>query len=352
MRARVLAFCVLVLFVIGLLIWLHPKSGSSRPLLSQAEATRTNLQPVSAPSSGQFSNSAAPKPPGAMVTETLNHSIPQSSNAIQQRILAAWQAPIDFYGKVVDENTNPVSGAEVAFDWMETPSNDGEKTASTQSDTDGLFSLQGKRGASLTVSVEKNGYNTSGGRQTFHYAVLGNFSSSIYAPVVFQLVKKGIAVQLIHIKGIGLHPMRDYLLATDGKPTDISLSTGHLTPQGEGDLQVAFTAGPSLENNPTRITWQCVITVPGGGLLQTSQEFPFLAPEGGYSVSDELNISATNWAEEVDRQYYVKLGNGNFGRVNLRIIGVARPYFRLESFLNPSGSPNLEVDPQNVVQPE
>jgi hypothetical protein len=107
-------------------------------------------------------------------------------------------------------------------------------------------------------------------------------------------------------------------------------------------LEVAFQAGPSLDGFPSRITWQCQVSVPNGGLITTDEEFPFQAPSDGYQASDTWNITVTNWTDEVDQQYYVKLANGDFGRINLRIIGNARPYFRMESFVNPTGSPNLE----------
>jgi hypothetical protein len=137
--------------------------------------------------------------------------------------------------------------------------------------------------------------------------------------------------------------MRDFLLAADGKPTEVSLRDGRLTPAGQGDLKVEFQAGPPLDNFPSRISWQCQVMIPGGGLVQTDEEFPFLAPENGYQEFDQWNVGATNWTETLDKQYYVKLRDGNFGRVKLRVIGVpGRAFFRMESFLNPSGSRNLE----------
>ena len=148
---------------------------------------------------------------------------------------------------------------------------------------------------------------------------------------------------MIHISGIGIHTMRDYLLAADGKPTEVSLRDGRLAPVGQGDLKVEFQAGPPLDQFPSRISWQCRVTFSGGGLMETSEEFPFLAPENGYQEFDQWSITSTNWTESLDKQFYVKLRDGNFGRVKLRVIGVSkRAYFRMESFLNPSGSRNLE----------
>jgi hypothetical protein len=160
-------------------------------------------------------------------------------------------------------------------------------------------------------------------------------------PVVFNLRKKGTPEPLVHIAGIGLRTMRDFLLAADGKPTEVSLRDGQLAPVGQGDLKVEFRARDSIA--PSEISWWCQVSVPGGGLIETGEEFPFLAPENGYQEFDQWSITSTNWTESLDKQFYVKLRDGNFGRVKLRVIGVPkRAYFRMESFLNPSSSRNLE----------
>ena len=265
------------------------------------------------------------------------------TNPVAAMRLALWQAPIEFYGKVVDENSNAVAGVNIHFSWYDIPAKDGERTADTQSDSEGLFSLQGKHGPSLTVGFSKEGYYSSQrGEMSFNY-VMGTdiISPDPQNPVVFNLRKKGTSEPLVHIAGIGLRTMRDYLLAADGKPTEVSLRDGRLAPVGQGDLKVEFRAGDSIA--PSEISWWCQVSVPGGGLMETSEEFPFLAPENGYQEFNKWSITSTNWTETLDKQYYVKLRDGNFGQVKLRVIGVPkRAYFRMESFLNPSGSRNLE----------
>jgi hypothetical protein len=267
------------------------------------------------------------------------------TNEISRQVEADWQKPIEFYGKVLDENSNAIAGASIRFQWADRTENVAANTSTTESDAGGLFSLHGKLGRSLEVWVSKEGYYAShGGYKGVLYS-LGNdiYSPDPQNPVIFNLRKKGAPESLIHIAGIGLHTMRDFLLAADGKPTEVSLHDGRLAPAGQGDLKVEFQAGPPLDNFPSRISWQCQVTIPGGGLVQTDEEFPFLAPENGYQEFDQCNVGATNWTETLDKQYYVKLRDGNFGRVKLRVIGVPnRAFFRMESFLNPSGSRNLE----------
>jgi hypothetical protein len=334
-----------IAFAICMALWLHRSSepkreGSVQTVAVPAIDIATDRSAMADDPKTQSTNNS---PANTAIPNALPPT-PVESNGIDSRLLARWQVPIEFYGKVVDENTNLVAGVNIHFRWSEIPAENGMRTADAQSDADGLFSLQGKRGASLTVWFSKDGYYSSGrGQKTFSYALPAAFSADPLNPVVFQLHKKGQAEPLIHIAGVGLHTMRDFLLAADGKPAEVSLHDGRLTPAGQGDLEVTFQAGPPLDNFPSRITWQCQVTIPNGGLIQTDEEFPFLAPDNGYQASGAWSVTATNWNEEVDKQYYVKLRDGNFGRVKLRIIGAqGRAFFRMESFLNPSGSRNLE----------
>jgi hypothetical protein len=339
MRTRIVLFCIIVLaFCLWLL--LHHTNQQAR---ADSNETQTSVNQKSATLPTQTQSAEVARDQQSVTSNTIRHSI-TATNDLEQGLINEWQAPIEFYGKVVDENTNPVEAANVQFQWSESPTQDVAKTFITKSDVNGLFSFQGARGRSLDVYVSKEGYyNSKRDKTGYMYALADDiFSPSISNPVIFHLRKKGKGESLIHIGGIGLHTMRDYLLDANGKPTDVSLFTGQLTPTGRGDLQVEFQAGPPLDNLSSRITRQCQVSVPEGGLIQTSDEFPFLAPEDGYQTSDAWSITATNWTETVNQQYYVKLRNGDFGRVNIRVIGASRPFLRLDSYVNPSGSQDLE----------
>src|ERR1700760_2583116 len=63
-----------------------------------------------------------------------------------------YKLPISFYGKVVDDSNQPISGVNVAFSWMDL-SKEGTTQQNTVSDASGNFSLVGKTGKSLTVQV-------------------------------------------------------------------------------------------------------------------------------------------------------------------------------------------------------
>jgi len=93
------------------------------------------------------------------------------------------QRPINFYGKVVDENGQPVIGASAHFEWDGNATNkqamdwNEEQTiknsADVISDAAGLFSLTNKSGTELDVSAGKAGYYSSRrnrGAENFKYS--------------------------------------------------------------------------------------------------------------------------------------------------------------------------------------
>src|SRR5580698_1343256 len=73
--------------------------------------------------------------------------------------------PIAFYGKVVDQNSQPVSGAKVTFDF--TVSHMMEERAETtpmtlETDQNGVFALTGVTGYCIDkLSIQKDGYELS-----------------------------------------------------------------------------------------------------------------------------------------------------------------------------------------------
>ncbi len=146
MRKRIWILCVLVIAAIFLLLWLRHAAKRETPV--QAEAMLANQQPTNQPEhpkvvehhqitnvSPILSLPASASPLARAVSKT---------NLIEAQLLAAWQAPIDFYGKVIDENSNVVAGVNIHFRWSEIPAEDGMRTADTQSDAEGLFSLNPK----------------------------------------------------------------------------------------------------------------------------------------------------------------------------------------------------------------
>lgn len=93
---------------------------------------------------------------------------------IERNWKAQLSAPINFFGKVLDENEQPVATATVGFTWNDLPPEEettnftGESftpfaymhssKSQTTSDAQGLFSLVDKKGKGLSVTVSKAEY--------------------------------------------------------------------------------------------------------------------------------------------------------------------------------------------------
>jgi hypothetical protein len=83
------------------------------------------------------------------------------------------------------------------------------------------------------------------------------------------------------------------------------------------------------------------------------EEFNFLAPEEGYSQSDEIDMPRSldrKWSGDAGRKYYLSLPGGKYARMEFAMIARGDHFCIVESFLNPSGSRNLEYD--STVQPK
>jgi uncharacterized repeat protein (TIGR03803 family) len=269
------------------------------------------------------------------------------SNRVDPRLLNAIQGPIEFYGKVVDENGDVVPGAGVTFQWNDFLARGGNDGATTQSDSNGLFSLHGKQGFNMGVSVGKEGYYaTHDSQQSFEF---GNMNASTrhvadsQRPVVFTLRKMGKGTELISTEFP--QAMTYPQLRRDGTPIEIDLFNGGQAAPGTGQFKMEFWNDDTNRNART-FNWKLKLTVPGGGIVETTEEFPFQAPESGYQLPLMIEMPATNqnWRTDLRSKYYVHLPDGKYGRVEIYLIAY-NGIIRVHSVVNPSGSRNLEPLP-------
>jgi hypothetical protein len=314
----------------------------SRP--GGVQASQTNEQSVKQipPTSAQIAqNPSISKPSAASLAEAeaKYRMTPEGSNAFQQRVLAHWQRPIDFYGKVVDENTNPVEGASISFAWSETPTEEGEQRTNTQTDAEGLFSLQGKYGPSLEVWVSKQGYYSShNGQWGFSYA----HSNEKYAPdslnpVIFLLHKKGQGTELITSDN-GMRPNVAIRIPKDN--TSMRMDFFQKQASATGQLEISQSKPPWQGAT----NWSFRLSIPDGGLVENQDEFQFEAPEVGYQPTVEYDFtkSETNWTTQVTKQFYIAFGQPRkYGWLRFES-NLAQETVFVTYAINPTGSQNLE----------
>lgn len=257
-----------------------------------------------------------------------------------------WRAPIDFYGKVVDQAGDPVVGANVFFQWNNL---NGTESKTVSSDIDGLFSLVGEEGKFLAVKVKITGYYSySDNPYGFHYAGEDvNFVPDPNQPIVFRLQKKGQAEPLITADFPGFAKIVQF--QHDGTPVKLDLLRGKEVASG-GQLRLQFWRAP-IEKTTRVFNWRCHLSVVGGGFLETEEEFNFMAPEDGYepSIEIEMPVSDEQWKGAVRRKYYFRLADGRYGRIEFYVLA-RNGVFTVKSAINPSGSRNLEYD--KAVQPK
>ena len=269
--------------------------------------------------------------------------------AVVRKIQSALATPITFYGKVIDQNGDPVPDATVnygALDKFDAPGSQYQG----KSDANGKFSISDIAGAALSVGVRKEGYYMIDGKSAnaFAYGVGPDSARreppTKENPAIFVLQKMGITDPLVHISS------RTYRIPRNGTPVEVDLTTGQVSVLG--NLRVETWTKDQAKDAKQHYTWRCRISVPNGGLVERKGQFDFEAPADGYKPSDEIVMlqTAEKWQPQGQREYFVKLNDGRYARVQLKMIAQGNHFFRLESYLNPSGSRNLELDPSNVVR--
>jgi hypothetical protein len=341
MRKQIWIPCVIVLAICA---WFLLRQSTKQETNASTGAIITNQPSVGLRNQPKQSEASAKPQSPETTNATKIHPRPTQAEIsnLQQQALAEWQKPIEFYGKVVDERTNPVAGASVKFQWADRTENVTANTSTTESDTEGLFSLRGKKGRSLEVWVSKEGYYASHeGYKGFLYS-LGNdiYLPDSQNPVIFNLRKKAKGESLVGSDFPGFAHIAQ--LHQDGTPVELDLFKGTRVSAGSGQLKLEFWRDIS-NKNANKFDWKIQLSVPNGGIVGTDEEFAFEAPKTGYQPSFVIDMPATNqvWLGELRTKYYIQLPNGNYGRIDFYLL----PYngvITVHSAINPSGSRNLE----------
>ena len=292
--------------------------------------------------------------PAVAIPATVQSTRPASDRADPQKIFEAVEAtnvPINFWGKVVDQDGRPVSGVRVQYDYTIEHGNlsgvawsDQEvRTGETVSDKEGLFSVLGLKGHDLGILALKHpDYQFRGkGALSFDFygsTASGKFVPDQHKPVVFTMVQKQRLEPLIHVKG-------SLRVRGEGSPERWNLWEGEPDPNGE--LAVTFRREPAVLERPGQAaTWSADLEIIGGGIVEAPwDEDVRRAPESGY-----LPTIAYPQAEQKQGvpywSFYVKTADGRFGRIQVELDAYsqgATARCSITGDMNPRpGSRNLE----------
>lgn len=352
MKRHQLSTGVLLLIVVVLLFWwLWPrKTGTPSTEVLSGEPVRETTETL-----GEKSHAM---PGSANQRASVDRSRPKAessavSDAVRlyvEKSLAdpeyEGKQPINFYGKVVDENDSPVEGASVDFKWTDL-SPTGTSEYRTVSDSAGLFSMLNQRGKRLSVTASKAGYYTAAGARlaSFEYAnpAEGLFTPDASQPVVFRLRKKGLGTALVTSQ-YGMKPYLGVTMPLDGSSVYIDLLQRK---SGANGPMKASQSKPPAEEWKQATAWSFRMEIPDGGFVEQNDEFPFEAPENGYQPVVEFNFQrgGTNWADGIRKDFYVKFGNPpRYGRFRLETL-IEMAGARFTYAINPDGSRYLEPRP-------
>jgi hypothetical protein len=282
-------------------------------------------------------------------TQQASHS-PQNTKLQRQKtvadVLTMLATRITFYGRVVDQNGDPVRGADIDYGAIDRFDESGSDYHG-KSDDNGNFSLAGIHGAVLTVGVRKSGYYNIHGKSDAAFAYGVGIDPTRKAPptkdnpAVFVLQKQGSTEPLIRAGGGQIDVSRD------GQALHFDFATGKA---GRGDLQIQTWIGDSKQH---RFDWSYRLSIPGGGLTERTGQFDFEAPAEGYQPALELKMPsmAEKWSSDIPKEYFAKLPNDRYARFSIEFYAGDRNFVVLTSYLNPEpGHRNLEFDPTKQIK--
>jgi len=250
---------------------------------------------------------------------------------------AIFNSSMSLFGKVVDQDGQPVAGARVKIGVADRPRDSGSSHQRTTG-PDGLFEITSVKGAGIYAEVEKERYYA--GKESRRILQSGEMPTRD-SPAVWRLYRKGATESLIR------HDHSSTDMPMDGTPLEYDFNTRKFVGAGQGQLRAEVKVEGSMQQ---RFPWWYRLSVPAGGLVRRTHEFDFVAPGPGYVEVLEGRIDAndTDWKGSFNGDYFVRLPNGLFGRLQFSLSRGRDSFsFRIDhAAINPTGSRNLEYDPK------
>lgn len=356
MKKRTLVLLLLLASALVLLFWWRLREPSRPPKAAQQESQGSPAVAQKTPAvKGDVSSDDLARTPLSGPDDYKRRVIATVHDAAQKA-----NQPIEFYGKVIDQDDNPIPGVVVKLGvrWTQEllpgTSKDVFNRFERTTDDQGLFKLTDTKGSLLGIdALEKEGYESapSAARQSYWYWAITadrKYTPDSHHPEIFRMWKKRGAEHL-------LEKSKSVSVLADGAPVSFDLHTGEKVGSG-GDLRVTMVRTPQqIEHGQKGFEWSVTAAIEGGGLIETKAEQPYYAPESGYESRFEFHMSANDpqWAANITRAFFIKLKDGNYGRITLEFYpGFYQAGVSFHSFINPAGSRNLEYNSlQDVVQP-
>jgi hypothetical protein len=296
----------------------------------------------------QHSNSITPSQPSVPIVAQARAAVDRAAKWAKSE--AMLHLPIEFYGRVIDQNGEAVPQATIHVSVVDRRDKPGSQYVRI-ADEKGHFTANGIGGYSFGVSVEKPGYypvETSetqvGSSDSFDNNPddLHRYKPDKNNPVVFRLHKQGTVAPLIKLRE------RSFQLRTDGLPVELPLEDADH--KIERRLIIRLWVPDPKRNARGTFDWKAEILAQNGRLRQRADEFDFVAPLDGYDEKMITEMPATlsrpQWKDDLKELLFVRFEDEMFARIDLRIIAGGDHFCLVKGFINPTpGSRNLETPP-------
>jgi hypothetical protein len=356
---RKLSLVIVAIAVLALLFWWWWPRDHHVPITEDVRAQKSSTPQDRQTLSGEKNSATVDE-----LTQTPWKGTDQQKSAriaeVREVIHHANQ-PVRFFGQVIDQDNVPLSGVKVRLSLKRTEetlpglSHDALDYVDEETDAQGLFSLTGRNGSLLMVqSLVKTGYKAPyvGNRAYWYEEIVTGqkFTPNEAKPEVFRMWKMVGAERLVQ-KNIGTR------IPYDGTSVNFDLQSGAEVKSG-GDIRVTLTRTPlQIKRGQQKYDWIATVEAVSGGVIESSDEFMYRAPENGYEPKLTVSVSADapNWSSEKGVAFYLKSRGGKtYGRVKAEFFTDSEKpttIFNVEAYTNPSGSRNLEYDSlQDVIE--
>jgi hypothetical protein len=253
--------------------------------------------------------------------------------------------PIEFYGRVVDQSNNPVADAFVTMSLISIDGShaNGICKKEMRSDTNGLFSLVGVNGKSISIDINKKGYRRVPGYINRNFEFAAFFQSDFYLPdsanpVIFHLWKFRDPDPMYALR------VMSSALTVDNKVVWLKVLKGSVIESSQVGVSV-------MRNDPTNQLSGYTITIhadEGAGvtLADVNDTLMYEAPESGYQPKVQIEEKAGG-GDSGGKEFgiYLHTSDGNYAAMKMQINIYQSANAKVSPrrlYLNPSGCRNLQ----------
>lgn len=335
--------------------WLWPSS--SLPMVTATSAKQSQPEAVPFTPTGQKSTSIPSEQELAKTPEEKREKYEEKAREVGK----SYNRPSKFYGRILDQNDQPIAGVKVACDLsyfgdLLLPGlNPHNKKFERTTDNEGRFKVEDENGLSLELRLQpKEDYSFKpSGLQVMLRDEGANKPAPTLStpekPYIFRGFKKGQAEAL-------LSGSIFKLCEQDGRFYIVNLK-GNQIGEGAagGDLKISVRRPPGWVDQKD-YDWSVQIDGTEMELLETKDEVVYQAPTTGYVPAWNFAQKAgeESYVRKVNPKFYLKSRDGSiYGRIEMDLTSNYRDKFgvRIRYWLNPSGSRNLEYDPAKKIKP-